>query len=304
MENIQQFKRTYQLVIGDYRNNRGLLIEGDEDRDEGLNLKFDIKKHLNNAEESNEASIELYNLSEDSINYIQRPDISIFLSVGYGGDNKLLFQGIVKEVETKDNMGRQDRKTTLRCVPGSSLVYEPSISRTFPPNTSPRQIINFLIGQSPTIAKASFNSDSVDEKFPFGYSIQGTPKEILNDLSGDYGFTYRLDNKRLYVSDPNKYQSPNSVERAFVISPSTGLLGNPTYSSPDGKTNKDATDRKSGVNFTALCNALITPGSAVSIKDTVLSGIYRVNSAHYTGEWRANTWQVECWCSKLTGREA
>lgn len=303
MEDILQFYRTYKLVIGSPETNKGIVITGDDAKDSGLQMKFGIKKHIDNSEKANEASIELFNLSEESINYIQKPDIAIFLYVGYNNNNKLLFQGIIKEVDTEDRASRRDRRTTLRCTPADSLVYQPSISKTFPANTSPREIVNYIVGQSPTLSKASFNSSNIDDKFPFGYSVSGTPKEILDDLARDYNLFYRIDGRRLYISDPNRYQSPNSTERAFVISPSTGLLGVPVYASPDGKTNKDDTQRKDGIKFTALCNALIIPGSAISIKDTVINGIVRVNSCEYKGDWRGNTWQVTCWCSKLSGQE-
>lgn len=304
MDDILQFNRTYRLVIGKPNSGKGIEIIGDEKNNQGLQISFDVKKHVDNKEKSNDASITLYNLSEDTINYIQQDNLAVFLFVGYSGNNKLLFQGITQEIDTDDRMRGSDRKTTIKCVPADSLVYSPSISKTFPANTTPRQIINYLISQSTTLSRASFNSKNVDERFPFGYPVSGTPKQILNELARDFNFTYNIDGKRLYVADVNRYQSPNSVERAFVISPSTGLVGVPSFASADGKKTKDDTTRKSGVKFTALCNALIKPGSAVSIKDTTINGIFRVNSAEYKGSWRdSNTWYVECWCSKLSGRE-
>ena len=302
-EDIIQYNRTYELIIGQVNSSKGLQIIGDEKNNLGLQISFRVKKHIDNKEKSNEASIVLYNLSEDSINYIQRPDTAVILKVGYNGANKSLFTGIVKEVDTDDRAGSTDRKTTLRCLPADSLVYKPNISKTFPANTSPRTIINYLVDQSPTLSRASFNSDSIDTKFPFGYTIEGNVRSILTDLSRDFNFQYRIDGQRIYVNDPDKFQSPNSVSRAFVISPETGLINVPTYSSADGKMTRDDKDRKDGVKFKALINALIIPGSAVSIKDTSINGIFRVNAVEYSGDWRGNQWEATCWCSKLNAQE-
>jgi|SRR5690554_657635 len=300
----KQLKRTYELVIGKPNSGKGLQIIGDEDANEGLQIAFRISKNIDNKENSNESTIDIYNLSEDSIKYIQQDQMSIILKVGYKGTgNTLLFQGIVSEVETDDRSRQNDRKTTLRCVPADSLVYKPSISKTFPANTTPRQVINYLIGQTETITRASFNSENIDKTFPFGYPVEGSVKSILSELSRDFDFHWRIDGKRLYVNDPNKYQSPNSVERAFEISPTTGLVGLPSYASPDGKRVKDDTVKKSGVKFRSLINPLIIPGSAVSLKSSTFDGIFRVNSVEYNGDWRGQTWTAEYYCAKLSGRE-
>lgn len=302
VDNVQ-FKRSYELIIGTPNSGKGLQIIGDEDANKGLQISFQVKKHIDNKENSNTCSIDLYNLSEDSIKYIQKPNMAIVFKVGYNNDNKLLFQGMISEIDTDDRSSGNDRKTTLKCVPADSLTYRPTISKTFPANTTPRQIIMYLVGQSSTITKASFNSTKIDTKFPFGYPVEGNVKSILNELARDFQFHYRIDGKRLYVSDPDKYESPNSVERAFQISPETGLLGVPTFSSSDGKKTKEDTDNRNGVKFRSLINPLITPGSAVSLRGSTIEEIVRVNSAEYKGDWRGNTWELTCHCSKLNARE-
>lgn len=299
----RQFKRTYELIIGQPNSSKGLQINGSEDDNDGLQLTFNIKKHIDNKEQSNTCTINLYNLSEDSIKYIEQDSLAVILKVGYNGNNKVLFQGITSEIETDDRGNNQDRKTSIKCVPSDSLTYQPVLSKTFPENTTPRQVINFLVGQSTGINRASFNSENIDKPFPFGYPVEGTVKSILSELARDFQFQYRIDGKRLYVNDPNKFQSSNSVERAFVISPTTGLIGVPVFASADGKKIKGDDQKKSGVKFTALINPLITPGTAVSLKDSQIEGISRVNSTEFNGDWRGNRWQVTCYCSRLSGQE-
>ena len=302
MEDLQ-FRRTYELIIGSPNSGKGLQIIGDEAASTGLQMTFKIKKHIDNKEESNTCKIDLVNLSEDSINYIQQDSMVIILKVGYNNNNKILFRGMISEVETDDGSSREDRRTTIQAVPADYLVYQPSISKTFPAKTTPRQVINFLIGQSNTITRASFNSTNIDRPFDFGYPVEGDVKSILSEMARDFDFNYRIDGQRLYVNDPNKYESPNSVQRAFVISPSSGLLGEPTFASADGKKLKDDTTRKKGVKFRSLINPLIQPGSAVSLKGSSIEGVFRVNSVEYTGDWRGNKWEALCHCSKLNANE-
>lgn len=302
MSTSRQFKRTYELLIGKPNGGEGLRILGDEDANDGLQLQFDINKNIDNKEQSNTCAIKLTNLSEASINSIRRRNSAVVLKVGYNGLNKVLFTGMTSEVDT-DERASVDRVTTIKCVPADSLYYSPFISRTFPPGTTPREVIRFLIGQSPALSKASFNSENIDKKFPFGYPVEGSVQSIMNELARDFNFHYRIDGSRIYVNDPNKYQAPNSVERAFVISPTTGLLGVPAFATADGKKNKDDVTARDGMKFKALLNPLIQPGQAVLLRDTTINGTFRVNTANYSGDWRGNTWDVTCYCSKIIGTE-
>ena len=55
-----QRAREYQLIVGDWKNGDGLLIEN-------LQVTFDISKSSNNKDRTNSAAIEIYNLSDESL---------------------------------------------------------------------------------------------------------------------------------------------------------------------------------------------------------------------------------------------
>jgi hypothetical protein len=298
----KQFKRTYELLIGEANGSSGLKLVGNEDTSEGLQLQFDIKKNIDNKEQSNSCNLKLTNLSEASINPIRKRNSAVILKVGYNGNNKVLFSGMNSELETDDS-GSSDKITSIKCVPADNLYYSPTISRTFPAGTTPRDIISFLIGQSTVLSRASFNSKNIDVKFPFGYPAEGSVQDVMSELSRDFDFNYRIDGSRIYVNDPNRYQSPSSIERAFVISPNTGLIGTPTFATADGSKNDKDSTAKDGVKFKALLNPLLQPGQAVQIKDTTITGTYRINTAEYKGDWRGSAWEVTCHCAKIIGEE-
>lgn len=301
-ENSRLFRRTYELVLGE-PNDTGLRIEGNEEQNEGLQLQFSIKKTINNKDDQDKASISLTNLSDDSLNYVKETSSVVILKVGYGGDNKLLFQGVIQEIESDDRLSGEDRVTTFRCLPGTNASYKPTISRTFPEETTPRQVLESLVSDSESISQASFNSDYIDDPIPFGYSIEGSTSNTLKEMSRDFGFNFRIDGDKLYIADQNKYEKPNSAQKAFVFSPVTGLKGVPTYVTGDGKEVKGAKNKRKGVKFTSLINPLVRPGSAVKLEDAPLEGIYRVNSVEYKGSWRGTTWDAVHLCSKLNAKE-
>lgn len=299
-ENYRQFRRTYEIIIGEANSSNGLSLVGDESKDEGLQVEFNINKRLSNKDSSNDSEIKITNLSDESLNYIKGDTKSIILKVGYNGENKLLFVGNILEVTQNDSVSSTDRVTIIKASPASSTLYDPSISRTFAAGTTPRTIIEYLIGQNTQLARASFNSTVVDKPLPYGKSVEGTVKQIMNKLSSEYGFFYRIDNNRLYVSDLGEYQSPNSSSRAFVVSYETGLLEMPVYASSDGKKigkrNKTKL-KKDGIKFVALINPLYQAGQAIKLSGTEMDGIYRINACEFKGDWSGGKWEVTCWCS-------
>lgn len=299
-DNLKQFSRTYELSIGKPQS-KGVSIEGDEKENKGVQISFSITKNINNTEDKDACQISLVNLSQDTLNYIKEESSAIQLKVGYEGDNRTLFQGIVQEIEGDDGMGGTDRVTTLRCVPGDSLIYKNTLSKSFPPNTTPKQIINHIIGNSESLVRASFNSEVIDKQFPFGYSIEGSAQDTLKELSRDFGFDWRIVGDKLFISDKDKYErsDSNSSERVFVLSPTTGLKGRPIYVKGDGREVEGSENKRKGVKFTSFINALIRPGSAVKVSDTQLPGVYRVNSVEYKGDWRGGDWDAVYTCSKI-----
>ncbi len=294
------FRRTYEIIIGDSSTNSGLVLTGDDRDDEGLEIDFRINKRLSNKDSSNESEITIHNLSESSVNYIKKETETIVVKLGYDGDNKVVFIGNILEIEEDDRVGDTDKTTTIKARPASTTLYDPTISRTFPAGTTPRAIISYLIGQNSQLAKASFNSDAVNQSLPYGKSVEGTVKQIMDELSSEFNFFYRIDSNRLYVSDVSSYQSENSTTRAFVVSPTTGLLSNPVLAQSSGKRigkKKDNDVKKDGIRFTSLINPLYQAGQAVQLEDTDMDGTYRINACEFKGSWSSNTWEVECWCS-------
>ena len=301
--NVLQFNRTYELIIGEVGSGKGLRIEGNEKEGTGLQISFWIKKSVNNKKSSNTCEINLYNLSEDSVNYLQKPESAVILNVGWDGVNKTLFRGIIKEVETNGKTGRLDRLTTLECIPGEGIIYKSDISKTFPSGSTPRDVIEYLIEETSTIEKASFNSERLSEVMAFGYTAEGTVKSIISDLAHAYDFYYQIDDHKIFVSDFDKFQSPNSVQRAFVITAETGLIGTPSFVADKGEMQKEDPERFDGVKFKALLNPSIKPGMAVSLKSSIVTGIYRVDNVDYAGDWRGGEWNINCTCSKINARE-
>lgn len=306
------FNRTYSLLLGSSKKGEGLQLEGNELTNEGLQISFKVRKFLNNSEQPNIMELEITNLSEDRINYIKKETETISLSAGYDGNNVLLFSGNVLEVESSfHKSGEVDKVTKITCTPSSSILYSPTFNKTFPAGATIKNVIDYITSNDKNLVQSSYNSVAISKKFPFGYTMHGTGKQVLDDLSREYNFTYRIDQGRLSISDHGEYQSKSSEGNAFLLSWETGLKKAPTYASPDGKkisltpTKKKTSQEKlkekhAGIKCTAFLNALLVPATAIKLEGTDHDGVYRISGAEFSGDWRSNDkWDVDLYCTKI-----
>lgn len=287
-----QFGRSIELLIGNTSGNQGLSIKE-------LRVQFSLTKYLDNKDKGNECNIQIFNLSEESVKYIQSENIGVILRVGWNDDTKTLFTGSVMEISSSKDNGI-DKVTTLRCTPDASIYYNSKVQKTFPAGATVKGVIDYIVANSGgKLSKADYNSVNMNEEFTYGYSVDGTIKQVMDELCRDANINYRVDNGRLYVNDTDAYHTPNPQSRAYIFRPDSGLLGEPSYASPDGKKIKNAKDKFSGVKFTALLNPLVIPGNPVTLSDTSIEGTFRVNSVSYRGDNRGTAWDMTCWCDKV-----
>ena len=311
-EEVRFFKRTYYLIFGNPSKGEGLEINGDEDKNEGLQISFRVRKFLNNSEQPNLMELEVTNLSEENINYIKKETETLSLSVGYGGNNLLLFTGNILEVESAFHKGGSpDKVTKIICTPSSGIIYNPSLSKTFPAGTTVKAVVDYVVSTDKDLVKSSYNSVAMSKKFPFGYTVHGTGKQVLDNLSRDFNFTYRIDQNRLSISDHGEYQSKSTKGNAFLLTWETGLKKGPTYASPDGKKISLSANRKktsqeklkekhAGIKCTAFLNPLLVPAAAIKLEGTDHDGVYRISGSDFTGDWRSSDkWDVELYCTKI-----
>ena len=73
---ILQRNRQYSLTVGDYKTGNGLLIQD-------LQVTFDISKSTNNKNRTNSATIEIYNLSEESLKVLDTDYPAAVFEAGY-----------------------------------------------------------------------------------------------------------------------------------------------------------------------------------------------------------------------------
>lgn len=287
---IIQRNRVYELIIGDYKTGNGLLVKD-------LQVTFDISKSTNNKNRTNSASIEVYNLSEESLKILDTDYPAAVFSVGYldTGGIKRLFSGQVTNVSTRKS--GTDIVTQIQMGSGYTALNHDTLSDVVPPGNNVQDAIEKLrkaIGAD----RGVYNGANLNNEIIYGYPLSGTPKEMLDELAEKYQLDWQLDDGVLYVHD-NDRAATEQFQLAYVISPFTGLIERPYRVSGDKRRSKKDKVKKPGVQMKILLNPEIKAGDIIRIDEGLLKGWYKVDSLRHTGSWRGENWYTEIKGSSL-----
>lgn len=287
---ILQRNRQYRLTVGDYKTGNGLLIED-------LQVTFDISKSTNNKNRTNSATIEVYNLSEESLKVLDTDYPAAVFEAGYldTGGPKRLFAGQVTNVSTRKS--GTDIVTQITMGSGYTELNHETLSDVVPPGNNVQDAIEKLrkaIGAD----RGVYNGTNLNNEIIYGYPLSGTPKEMLDELAEKYQLDWQLDDGVLYVHD-NDRAATEQFQLAYVISPFTGLIERPYRVSGDKRRSKKDKVKKPGVQLKILLNPEIKAGDIIQIEEGLLKGWYKVDSIRHTGSWRGDNWYTEIKGSSL-----
>ena len=287
---ILQMNRQYRLIIGDFKNGNGILVED-------LQVTFDISKSTNNKNRTTSATIEITNLSEESLKILDTDYPAAVFEAGYldTGGPKRLFAGQVTNVSTR----KSGTDVVCQITMGSGYVNlnHETLSDLVPPGNNVKDAIEKLrkgIGAD----RGVYNGTNLNNEIIYGYPLSGTPKEMLDELAEKYQLDWQLDDGVLYVHD-NDRAATEQFQLAYVISPFTGLIERPYRVSGDRRRSKKDKVKKPGVQMKILLNPEIKAGDIIQIEEGLLKGWYKVDSIRHSGSWRGDNWFTEIKGSSL-----
>lgn len=285
-----QRNRQYSVIIGDANTPEGIEVTQ-------LEVRFDISKSSNNKEKTNSAVVEIYNLSDDHIKLLNTDYPICVFSAGYvdTGGVRRLFAGQVTQVTTRKN--GTDRVTQIQMGNGYTDLNHQQLSSLAAPGKSYKDVIEENIrGKLPNVDRGVYAGLNCNNQVIWGYSLSGTPKEMLNEICESNNMEWSIEENTLYIRDINGTTDEN-FDQAFVVNKESGLIENAYYTSGDRRRSKKDKDKKQGVQWKMLLNAEIVPGSIVKLEDTLINGWFKVDSCRHYGDFRAGDWYTEVFCS-------
>jgi hypothetical protein len=254
-------------------------------------ISFDIIK--NNESTANNAKIRIYNLSENSRNFLNGNDsvgdIQATLEVGYKQQGlKVLFIGDVDRSSYK-RVG-PDWITEMECGDGLQ-VNEVTFDKSYAGGdvkVDIQTIVKDIVDQIKD--KAKVNVDNLlaqikekvkSEKIDWGLNVEGLAMKTLNQLLGKQGKEVSTQNNNLEMAEPTEKAS--TKDKAIIISPATGMIGSPIQ-------------KEKGVEFKALINPILSPMGQVNsifLDSKGFNSIYRIRSLKFKGDTHDNPWFMQ-----------
>jgi hypothetical protein len=290
MDNTLQKDRIYELIIGDYKNNKGLLINN-------LQVTFDISKSSNNKHRTNSAAIEIYNLSEESLKILDTDYAAASFSVGYRLlGMKRLFGDQITNVTTRKSGA--DRITQIQMGDKYTELNHKVLSSLVPSGKTVKDVLEDIRKAIPGVSRGFYNGTNLSNPIIYGYPLTGSPRDMLDELSSKYNIDWQIDGNVLYSHNSDRALNEN-FSQAYVISKYTGLIDNVYRVSGDSRRSKKDVVKKQGVQFKVLLNPDLMAGSIIKIEDTLINGWYKIDSLRHSGGWRDSSWYTEVQASAI-----
>lgn len=264
-------------------------------------ITFSIKK--DNNKDPNQAEIVIYNLSDDTVNYINRGirnNLAVALAVGYEGEELVMvFKGTIQWVS--DTFDSVDRKTTLHCLDGGINIAEARTSRSYPKGTKIKRVVTDLVKDLGT-TEGNIHVDN-DQTLSSATAMCGNTSHYLEHICKSIDHNVSIQDGSVYVTP----RSQMSSARSAYISPETGLIGSPEPFHNDikptkkvTKSSKKAKKPTDGVKFKCQMNGAILPEKTIWLKSRDYDGPFKVVSVSHNGDKEGKEWVTEVECVSVS----
>ncbi len=254
-------------------------------RIEGLRITFTVKRNLKKS--TNQATIEIYNLSDATRARIQEHTRKVTLLAGYadGEGELLLFEGSIMTVN-HPRMG-SEIVTRIEANDGQTALRQAHVSLSYSQGVKGSQILKDVVSRLGLPAK--FISTIGTKAFSQGFVHHGPAKDAMDKICTSMGLEWSVQNGSVQVLENGK--PDNSDPRGIVLTPESGLLGSPErlrQIQDDPLVDK----KPSGYTIKALLVPKINPGGYVAVRSREIprATAYRVESVEHKGDTHGDDW--------------
>ena len=243
MSELRQFGRVVRVLVGQ---------PGQPGRQwSGLYVNATVTK--TDSKKPDKATIQIYNLNEDSSGFVQNDGNAVYLFAGYG-EPELIFQGDVDEaVRARDG---QDWVTEIEAADGRRAYAESSLFQTFdPPLNSTTLITRIANAMGLQIGNVPSGLEVID--YAQGFTVAGPARDALDEVTESLGVKWSLQDGEIIITRPGE----GLDQLAYLVTPSSGLIGTPEKT-------------KKGIKFSMLLNGKVKPRRPVAIKSRDFDGFF------------------------------
>ena len=283
------FIRAHELIIGPRVLGAKVPIEPATARKFLNRLVFTIEKTT--TPNPNKSKISIYNISQDSRNFLEQENMIVFLKAGFNNEPKNIFLGEILRREASRK--GPDIIYTLELGDTEKIISQAFLSISLGPGATNVQVLNLAaakLGLSISILKGI-----TVKTFVHGYSENKLAADIITEQTKNIGLEWNIQDGELRILPRDQTDG----EEAVVISKETGLIG-------------FVTKTQAGIKFKSLLNADIRPGRATQVISSQFQGqtgpsanllasasliksgdITKCRRVIFTGDTREGKWEAD-----------
>jgi len=236
------FSRSHELIIGQKVITTGSPIEPPDARLFRNRIKFRVEKTT--VPQPYKAKISLYNISQESRNFLEEEDLIVFLKAGYNEESKNIFTGEIRRRES--SRSGPDVILTLECGDSEKIMQTAHIEISLSKGAT--NILLFQLAAEKLGLSSGVNLGITQITFRKSFHFSGLVKDLLNEQTKNINVEWNIQNGELRILPKEK----TDTQEAVLIDSSSGLIGFPTKT-------------KEGLKFDSLLNNELWPGRAIKV---------------------------------------
>lgn len=209
----------------------------------------------------NEATITIYNLSQNSVNRIKKGHKTV-VNAGTKKESGVLMEGTISKVYTRVSGANKETVISLADFSFGKKTAEVTFADGTRAETILRRLaaiagINIAYLELPT-----------NKKYEKGFKVSGAIDSAFSTVIDDCGAASYYRKGKLYIRNLKK-----GDDERFKLSTETGLVGSPDYVE---------TDDYKGYNIQCVLQYRIATASIITLSSRFVSGTYRVKSGRHS----------------------
>lgn len=284
MAEDRQWLRSCSLVVG--KGGSGVDLSG-------LRIKFQTRK--GDVETPNNATITVYNLSDETLSRIRGEFTRVVLSAGYQSNAGIIFDGQIRQVRA----GREGADTwaEITVADGDRAYNYATVATTLAAGARPAdQVAACGSAMAAKGTATGYVPDLGGQELPRGKVMFGMARSYIRDTARTTDTSWSIQDGLLQLVPAKGYLPGEAV----VLSAATGLIGAPEQTNDGIKVRCLLNPRLKIGGRIKLDNAgILTAKTDLKIGAVNLipkldrDGFYRILKAEFTGDTRGPDWYAD-----------
>lgn len=298
------FDRVASLVVGK---------EGGKGK-ELANLRFSFGIQKGSTKTPNQCTVKVWNVASDTRALIEVIGNVLILKAGYSealGATTIFTGNVTRTLTVREG---PDWITELELQDGFVEFRDAKVSLSFGKGATVLQVVT-AISKKFGLPVRPLPADVAMKQYPAGFAFVGRVRDAMDKACENGNLEWSIQNREIQIIK----RGGVFKQKAYLLSPDTGLLGSPMQES---KTMTERAAAKEGITATqpgvrktterdkdgevqemlrvlgykvkSLLQPLLEPGGYVQVKSKGIDGeFFRIEEINHTGDTHGNEWHSE-----------